>query len=80
MAENQQDQDNLVQETIGKSEVFIQQNRKSLSIIIGALVMAVGGYIFYQKVYVAGKETETQEYFFRAEDYLKKDSLRLAIN
>ncbi|MFM7216550.1 MAG: tetratricopeptide repeat protein [Bacteroidota bacterium] len=80
MAENQQDQDNIVQDAIGKSEAFIQQNRKSLSIIVSALVIAVGGYLFYQKVYVAGKEKEAQAYLFRAEDYFKKDSIKLAIN
>jgi tetratricopeptide (TPR) repeat protein len=80
MAENQQDQDNIVQDAIGKSEAFIQQNRKSLSIIVGALVIAVGGYLFYQKVYVAGKEKEAETVLFRAEDYFKKDSIKLAIN
>lgn len=80
MSENQQDQDNLVQDAIGKSEAFIQQNRKSLSIIVGALIIAVGGYLFYQKVYVAGKEKEAEAVLFRAEDYFKKDSTKLAIN
>lgn len=80
MSENQQDQDTIVQDAIGKSEAFIQQNRKSLSIIVGALVIAVGGYLFYQKVYVAGKEKEAETVLFRAEDYFKKDSTKLAIN
>ncbi len=80
MAENQHDQDQAVQEVLGKTEEFIQGNRKSLSIIVGALVIAVGGYLFYQKVYVAGKEREAQAVLFHAEQYFKNDSLKLAIN
>jgi tetratricopeptide (TPR) repeat protein len=80
MSENQTNQDQVVQEVIGKTEDFIQSNRKSLSIIVGALVVAVGGYLFYQKVYVAGKERDAQAVMFHAEEYFKNDSLRLAIN
>ncbi len=80
MAETSQDQDFIVTEAIGKTEHFINQNRKSLSIIIGALVLAVGGYYFYQKVYVANKEKEAQTLLFHSEQYLSVDSLKLAIN
>jgi tetratricopeptide (TPR) repeat protein len=80
MAETTQDQDFIVSEAIGKTENFINQNRKSLSIIIGALVLAVGGYYFYQKVYVANKEKEAQSLLFHSEQYFSMDSLKLAIN
>lgn len=80
MAENQQDQDFIVSEAIGKTEHFINQNKKSLGIIIGALVLAIGGYLFYQRVYVAGKEKEAQAELFRAEQYFNQDSLKLAVN
>jgi tetratricopeptide (TPR) repeat protein len=80
MAQTSQDQDFIVTEAIGKTEHFINQNRKSLSIIFGALLLAVGGYYFYQKVYVAGKEKEAQAFLFYSEQYLKTDSLKLAIN
>lgn len=80
MAETQQDQDFIVSETLGKTESFINQNKKSLGIIIGALVLAVGGYLFYQKVYVANKEKEAQTVLFYAERYLAADSVNKAIN
>ncbi|MBK7851155.1 MAG: tetratricopeptide repeat protein [Bacteroidetes bacterium] len=80
MAEKPQDQDFIVTEAIGKTEHFIDQNKKSLGIIIAALIVAVGGYLFYQRVYVAGKETDAQKELFRAEEYFKNDSLKLAIN
>lgn len=80
MAETSQDQDFTVTEALGKTEFFINQNRKSLSIIIGALILAVGGYFFYQKVYVANKEKEAQSFLFYSEQYLNIDSLKFAIN
>ena len=80
MAENQQEQDFVDADAIGKTESFITQNKKSLGIIFGAVLVAIGGYIFSQNVYVANKEKEAQEVLFHAEQYLFADSLKLAIN
>jgi tetratricopeptide (TPR) repeat protein len=80
MAETTQDQDFIVTEAIGKTETFINQNKKSLGIIFGALILAVGGYLFYQKVYVANKEKEAQVALFYAEQWFNSDSLKLAVN
>lgn len=80
MAESKQDQDFNITETFSKTEHFINQNKKSLSIIVGAIVLAVGGYLYYQKSYVAGKEKEAEAVMFVAEEYFKNDSLKLAIN
>lgn len=80
MAESSQNQEFIVTEALGKTEGFIVQNKKSLSIIFGALLLAVAGYLFYQKVYVAGKEKEAQTLLFHAEQYLKADSIKLAVN
>lgn len=80
MAETSQSQDFIVTEALGKTESFINHNKKSLGIIIGALVLAVGGYLFYQKVYVANKEKEAQSLLFYSEQYFNNDSLKLAIN
>ncbi len=79
MAESTQDQELIVAEAFGKTEHFINQNRKSLGIIFGALLLAVAGYFFYQKVYVANKEKEAQVLLFHAEKYLGTDSLKKAI-
>ena len=80
MAETSQDQNFIVTEAFGKTENFINQNKKSLSIIVGALLLAVGGYFFYQKVYVANKEKEAESQLFYSEQYFFADSLKLAIN
>jgi tetratricopeptide (TPR) repeat protein len=43
-------------------------------------VVAVGGYLFYQKVYVANKEKDAQAVLFYAENFLNADSVNKAIN
>src|SRR5437867_3776937 len=81
MAENQEKQQGInIDETLGKAEQFINSNKKSLSIIGGAVLLAVGGYLYYQYSYVAGKEKEAESQMFRAEEYYRNDSLKLAIN
>jgi TolA-binding protein len=81
MAENQEKQTGIdVEQTLSKAEEFVNTNKKSLSIIVGAVVLAVGGYFYYQYSYVAGKEKEAQSQMFRAEEYYRNDSLKLAIN
>jgi tetratricopeptide (TPR) repeat protein len=80
MAETQEDKGINITETLSKAELFVNNNKKSLSIIGGAIVVAVAGYLFYQYSYVAGKEKEASGVMFRAEEYFKGDSLKLAIN
>ena len=80
MAETKEDQQFDITETLSKTEHFVNQNKKSLSIIVGAIVLAVGGYFFYQYSYVAGKEKEASAVMFHAEEYFRSDSLKLAIN
>src|SRR3569832_27753 len=80
MAETEEKTGIDVQETLSKAEQFVNTNKKSLSIIGGAIVLAVGGYLFYQYSYVAGKEKEAESQMFRAEEYYRNDSLKLAIN
>ena len=69
-----------VQETIGKAERYIEENKKSLSIIGGAIVLLVGGYFAWTKLYLAPLEEEAQGQMFMAERYFEKDSLNKAIN
>ena len=69
-----------VQETIGKAERYVEENKQSLSIIIGAVVLLVGGYFAWTKLYLAPLEEEAQAKMFAAERYFEKDSINKAIN
>ncbi|MCE3278405.1 MAG: hypothetical protein K0S44_596, partial [Bacteroidetes bacterium] len=61
-------------------ELFIENNKKSLVLIIGAIAVLVGGYFAYKYWYVAGEETKAQAEMFKAEQYFEKDSLDKAMN
>ncbi|MFI5164722.1 MAG: tol-pal system YbgF family protein [Bacteroidia bacterium] len=69
-----------VQETISRAEHYIEENKKSLSIILGVVVVLVGGYFAWTKLYIAPMEEEAQGQMFMAEKYFEKDSLNKAIN
>lgn len=69
-----------VQQAYSKTERYLEENKRSLAIIFGALVALVGGYFAWQRFYVAPQEAEARAAMFMAEKYFEKDSLKLAIN
>jgi tetratricopeptide (TPR) repeat protein len=80
MAEVKEEKNIDISETLSKTEHYIEENRRTLTIVIGAVVLVVVGYLLYSKVYVGGKEKDARAQMFIAEQYFKNDSLRLAIN
>ena len=80
MAEQKEETIVDVQETISKAEKYIEENKKSLSIIVGAIVVLVGGYFAWTRLYLAPLELEAQGQMYMAEKYFEKDSLNKAIN
>ncbi|MFI5204458.1 MAG: tol-pal system YbgF family protein [Flavobacteriales bacterium] len=59
---------------------YVRTNRKWLTIGGGALVVLVGGYIYYQKQYVAPKNKKAQDQLWKADYYFEIDSFKLAAN
>ncbi|HIB89655.1 TPA: tetratricopeptide repeat protein [Candidatus Poribacteria bacterium] len=80
MAKKQDDTILDVTEVYSKTETYIEENQKSLTLIIGAIVLIIGGYFGYKKLYVDPLEVEAQSQMFVAERYFEQDSLNLAIN
>ena len=70
----------LIENSLGKTEQYIEENQKSITIIIAAIVLIVGGYLAYQKFYIAPKEQEAQKEVFMAQNCFAQDSFRLALN
>ncbi|MBL4657675.1 MAG: tetratricopeptide repeat protein [Flavobacteriales bacterium] len=69
-----------VVEVYSKTEKYIEENQKSLTIIITAIVAIIGIYFGYEKWYVADEEIKAQEQMYMAERWFEMDSLNLAIN
>lgn len=66
--------------TLSKTEQFIEKNQKMLLIAVAAIVIVVGGYLLYKKMYIGPKEKEAQTAMFAAQRYFDKDSTNLALN
>lgn len=80
MAEVKEQKNIDISETLSKTEQYIEENRRTLSIAVGAVVVIIVGYLLYSKMYVGGKEKDARAQMFIAEQYFKNDSLRLAVN
>lgn len=69
----------LVENALSKTEQFIEDNKRVLTIVIVSLVIVIGGYFGYKKLYIAPMENEAKSQMFVAEQYFEKDSFKLAI-
>jgi tetratricopeptide (TPR) repeat protein len=68
-----------VEETLTRTEQFLEENYKSLLIVLGVLVVLVG--LFYLgRMYLGKRNTEAQAQVYQAERWLEMDSLKLALN
>jgi tetratricopeptide (TPR) repeat protein len=68
-----------VEETLTKTEQFLEQNYKGLVIGLGVLVALVGLF-WLGKMYLNKRNDEAQSQMYQAERYLEMDSLNLALN
>jgi tetratricopeptide (TPR) repeat protein len=69
-----------VENALSRTEQYIEENQKSLTIIILAIVVVVGGYLGYKKFYLEPTNKEAQSAMYVAEQYFEKDSFKLALN
>jgi tetratricopeptide (TPR) repeat protein len=67
-----------VEETLTKTEQFLEQNYKPLLYVLGTIVVIVGLF-WLSKMYLNNRNNEAQSQMFQAERYLEMDSLSLAL-
>jgi tetratricopeptide (TPR) repeat protein len=68
-----------VQEKMDKAELFFDQNKKLVSIVLGAIGLIVGAYLFYKFYILANQEKDAQKVAFYSFINFEKDSLKQAI-
>jgi tetratricopeptide (TPR) repeat protein len=83
MAKNKKDENpttiSSVEETLTRTEHYLEENYKTLLIGLGVIVLLVGlGWL--GKLYFNKRNDEAQSQMFQAERYLESDSLKLALN
>ncbi len=76
----QKKEDNIdISESIGKAEKYVTDNKRSLTIITGAIVGVLAVYLGYQQFIVKPQEENARKEMYVAEQYFSKDSIDLAI-
>ena len=70
----------VVEDALSRTEQYIEDNQKSLSIIVGAIVVIAMLYLAFTRLYIKPKEKEALSEMFQAEQYFEVDSFNLALN
>ncbi|MBS4055736.1 MAG: tetratricopeptide repeat protein [Bacteroidetes bacterium] len=78
-SEKTEDKLEVVEEALSRSEQFIENNQKIITIIVAVIALIVVGYFGLQKYYIEPKEKEAQIQLFMAEKYFESDSLNKAL-
>ncbi len=68
-----------VEQALGRTENFIEENQKPISIAIIALIVIVGGYWAYIKLYKEPRNAEAQQLVYHAQDYFDEDDYETAL-
>lgn len=68
-----------VENTLDRAEGYLQENKKSLTIIGVVAVVLLGGYFAYNQFIVKPQQASAEKEMFMAEYYFKNDSLDKAI-
>ena len=74
-----EDQFAQIEETLSRTEQFIEDNQKNLMKGVGAAVIIVALFVGYQDFYLAPMQKEAQADMFMAELYFQKDSFNLSL-
>ena len=77
--EKTQQQFENIEQSLSKTETFIIENQKLLTLIVAVLVVVVLGFFGFKRYYLQPKEKEAQEQIYTAQHYFQADSLDKAL-
>ena len=80
MSKHKEEEENKIDigQVYTKSEQFVENNKKSLMVAVGVVVLVVAGWFAYSS-YIGGQETEAQAAIWKSEYYFSIDSLDKAL-
>jgi len=64
---------------LSKVELYIEENQKSLTIILIAILIIIAAFFAFKNFYLIPADKEAQEEMYMAEKYFELDSFRLAL-
>ena len=65
---------------VDKAQQFWNKNSKYIVYGFAAIILLVGGYLIYQNYFKGPEEQKASEAMWRAEEFYRADSVRLALN
>ncbi|MGN6490926.1 MAG: YfgM family protein [Agriterribacter sp.] len=68
------------EEAVVRSQGFWEKNNKSILVVLGIIIVAVGGYFGYKYFIKLPEEQKAVEAIAQAQEYFAADSLQLALN
>ncbi len=68
-----------IEESLSRTEQFIVNNQKTITLVIGAIVVIIIAFFGYQRYYLQPKTTEAQNQIYQAQRYFNSDSLDRAL-
>jgi len=68
-----------VEQTLSKTEQFLEQNYRSLIYVLAGIIVIVGLF-WLAKIYLNKRNDDAESQMFQAQKYLEADSLKLALN
>ncbi|MDA3820293.1 MAG: hypothetical protein PF590_07545 [Candidatus Delongbacteria bacterium] len=68
-----------VESALSKAELFIENNQKTITYVVLAIVLVVVGYFGYKRYIYQPRTVQAVQESFVAEQYFAKDSFRLAL-
>lgn len=75
-----QDPEQVIEQGLGRFELFIERNGKKMLIILGIIIVLVGGYFSYKYLYFAPRMEKASAAMFEAQNQFERDSFALALN
>ena len=69
-----------IEETLSRTEQYIEDNQKSLVVIVVGIIVIIALYLSFTNFYLEPLEEEAHADMYMAEMYFEKDSFNLALN
>ncbi len=76
----QEDKLESVESALTRTELFIEENQKTLTYAVLGVLVVVVAFIAVTRFYLAPKNNDAQSAMFVAEQYFERDSFNLALN
>lgn len=78
--EKQHTDDSLgIEQALSRTERYIEENQRIISIILGAIVLVVGGFFLFRQFYLKPLNNDAQSNMWGAVRYFEQDSFRIAL-